>query len=239
MQINNDNEDSAELQKRIDSIGNISYFVYTNFSSTTIIVTAVTACVMMCAIAFLGEWYNTKWIAIGAFFGVAVIIISIILLYNYSKKQYYVECENGKRILVVGGFSHSRKYYVNNFCYAVKKGQVIRIRAKKKDTIKILFSQMKRNKIIRKVSGNKENFLIQQKYKEDLIGEILGGCMPVKYGSMIFVNGEFKKGCYTSTAKMNYTLYFKVVKNNIRVEDIVPKCILDFCDKNTKTNKLS
>ena len=192
MQNDNINEENAELRERIKSIKNIGYFVYTSFSSTTIICTAVTACVMMLAIAFLGEWYNTKWIELGAFFGVAVIIISIILLYNYGKKQYWVECENGKNILITGGFHRSRKYYVNNCCYVIKKGQAHKIKYKKRDSIRLLFSEMKKCELDKNVVKNKEFFSIKRKIKEDSLTLALGGGLPAKYGEMTFVDGKFK-----------------------------------------------
>lgn len=227
MQNDNLNEENAELRERIKSIKNIGYFIYTSFSSTTIICTAVAACVMMPSIAFLGEWYNTKWIELGAFFGVAVIIISIILLYNYCKKQYIIECENGKNILIAGGFRRFRKYYVNNSCYVIKKGQAHKIKYKKRDSIRLLFSEMKKCDLVKKVSENKEIFSIEQKIKEDPLTLALGGGGPAKYGEMTFVDGKFKKGRYTSTIKMTYDLHFKVIKYDIKCNDIVPQSILN------------
>ena len=112
----NDNEENIELQERITLIKNIGYFVYT-WHRRIIICTALTAVVGMFAIAFLGEWYNTKLIALGGFLGVAVIIILIALLHIFYRKQFLIECENGKIILVIGGFRRFRKYYVNNRCY--------------------------------------------------------------------------------------------------------------------------
>lgn len=228
---NDNNEENIELQERIKSIKNIGYFAYTNFSSTTIICTAITTCVMMLAIAFLGEWYNTKWIALGAFFGLAVIIISIILLYNYCRIQYFVECENGKNILIVGGFHRFRKYYINNRCYVIKKGQAQKIKYKKRDNIKLLFSEMKKSELIKKVVNNKEIFSIKQKIKEDALSLALGGGLPAKYGEMTFVDGKFRKGCYTSTIKMNYTLHFRVVKCDIKCNDFVPQIILKILEE--------
>lgn len=232
MQNNNINEENAELRERIKLIKNIGYFIYTSFSSTTLICTAVTACVMMLAIAFLGEWYNTKWIALGSFFGLAVIIISIILLYNYCKKQYLVECENGKNILIIGGFRRFRKYYVNNCCYAIKKGQAHKIRYKKRDSIRLLFSEMKKCEIVKNAVKNKEVFCIKRKIKEDSLTLALGGGLPEKYGEMTFADGKFKKGRYTSTIKINYTLYFKVIKDDIKYTDIVPQSILNLFESN-------
>ena len=231
--MSNDNygEENIESQERLKSIKNIGYFAYTNFSITTIICTAITACVMMLAIAFLGEWYDTKWIALGAFFGLAVIIISIILLYNYCRKQFFIECENGKNILIVGGFRRFRKYYVNNCCYVINKGQAKKIKYKKRDNIRVLFSEMKKCEIVKKVENNKEIFSIKRKVEDDALSLGLGGGLPAKYRAMTFVDGKFKKGCYTSTIKMNYTLYFRVVKYDIKCKDIVPQSILNLFKK--------
>lgn len=227
----NYNEENAELREQLKSIKNISYFVYTNFSSTTMICTAVTACVMTLAIAFLGEWHNTKWIALGAFFGLAVIIISIILIYNYCKKQFFIECENGKNILIVGGFRRFRKYYVNNCCYVVRKGQAHKIKYKKRDSVRLLFSEMKKCDLVRKVSGNKEIFSIQRKIKEDSLSLAIGGGLPAKYSEMTFIDGKFKKGYFTSTIKMSYSLHFKVIKDDVKYTDIVPQSILNLVEK--------
>jgi len=227
----NNSEESIELQEHIKSIKNIGYFAYTSFSSTTIICTAITACVMMLAIAFLGEWYDTKWIALGAFLGLAVIIISIILLYNYCRKQYFVECENGKNILIVGGFRRFRKYYVNNRCYVIKKGQAKKIKYKKRDSIRLLFSEMKKCEIVKKVENNQEIFAVKRKVKEDALSLALGGGLPAKYGEMTFIDGKFKKGRYTSTIKMSYTLHFRVVKYDIKCNDVVPQSILNLFEK--------
>lgn len=225
------NEENAELRERIKSIKNIGYFVYTSFSSTTIICTAVTACVMMSAVAFLGEWYNEKWIGIAGFFGLAIIIISIIALYNYCKKQYLMELPNGKSILIVGGFRRFRKYYVNNTCYAIKEGQAHKITAKKRETVKLLFSEIKKCDLVKKVVKNKEIYSIKRKTEEDPLTLALGGGLPAKYADMTFVDGKFKKGRYTSTIKMNYDLHFIVTKYDINCNDIVPQCILDLFKK--------
>lgn len=226
------NEEITELQEKIKSVKNIGYFVYTSFSSTTIICTAITACVMMLAIAFLGEWHNTKLIALGAFFSLAVIIISIILLYNYCKKQYFVECENGKNILIAGGFRRFRKYYVNNCCYVIKKGQAQKIKYIKRDSIRLLFSEMKKCEIVKNVVKNKEIFSIKRKIEEDSLSLALGGGLPAKYGKIIFIDGKFKKGHYTSTIKMTYDLHFRVIKQDIKCNDIVPQSILNLFKKN-------
>lgn len=239
MSNDNKNEETIELQERIKSIKNICYFAYTSFSRTTIICTAITACVMMLAIAFLGEWYDTKWIALGAFFGLAVIIIFIILLYNFCRKQYFVECENGKIILIVGGFRRFRKYYVNNRCYVIKNGQAQKIKYKKRDSIRLLFSEMKKCEIVKTERDNKEIFSIKRKVKEDAISLALGGGLPAKYGEMTFVDGEFKKGRFASTIKMNYTLHFRVIKNDIKYKDIVPKSILNLLKKDVINEELS
>lgn len=226
------NEENTELREHIESIKNIGYFVYTNFSSTTIICTAVTACVMMLAIAFLGKWYDTKWIGLGAFFGLAVIIISTILLYNYCRKQYLVELKSGKNILVAGGFRRFRKYYVNNCCYIIKKGQAHKIKYKKRDNIKLLFSEMKKCETVKKTENNKEIFSVKRKVKEDALSLALGDGLPAKYGEMTFVDGRFKKGRYASTIKMNYTLHFRVIKYDIKCTDIIPASILSIIEKN-------
>lgn len=239
MSYDNENEVNIELQERIKSIKNIGYFAYTSFSCTTIICTAITACVMMLAIALLGEWYDTKWIALGAFFGLAVIIIFIILLYNYCRKQHFVECENGKNILIVGGFRRFRKYYVNNRCYVIKNGQAQKIKYKKRDSIRLLFSEMKKCEIVKKVENSKEIFSIKRKVKEDALSLALGGGLPAKYGTMTFVNGKFKKGRYTSTIKMNYTLHFRVVKCGIKYNDIVPQSILNLFKKDVVNEEFS
>lgn len=223
------NEENAELQERIKSIKNIGYFVYT-WHRRIIFCTAITAVVGMFAIAFLGEWHNTKLIALGAFFGVAAIIISISLLHIYYRKQYLIEY-NGKTILVAGGFRRFRKYYVNNSCYKIKNGQAVKIKYKKRDSIKILFSEMKKAEILKTVRGNKEVFSIKQKIKEDSLTVALGGGGPVKYGEMTFIDGKFKSGNYASTSSMSYTLHFKILKDGIKCADIVPPSILNLLVK--------
>lgn len=225
----NNNDENAELQERIKSIKNIGYFVYT-WHRRIIICTAITAVVMMLAIAFLMEWHYTTIIALGAFFGVAVIIISIALLHIYYRKQYLIEY-NGKTILVAGGFRRFRKYYVNNSCYKIKNGQAVKIKYKKIDSIKILFSEMKKAEILKTVRGNKEVFSIKQKIKEDSLTVALGGGGPVKYGEMTFIDGKFKSGNYASTSSMSYTLHFKILKDGIKCADIVPLIILNLLVK--------
>lgn len=230
MSIDNKNEENTELQERIKSIKNISYLIYT-WHLTIIVCTVIVACVMMLATAFLGQWYNTKLIFIGSLIGLAVIIISIVMLHMFSKMQFFIECENGKNILIVGGFRRFRKYYVNNSRYIIKKGQAYKITTKKIDSIKLLFSNMKRAVIVKTVSGNKEIFQIKQK-KEDWLSIGLGGGLPAKYGTMTFTNGKFKKGHYTSTSNMSYSLHFKVIKDDIKCNDIVPQSILNLFQKN-------
>ena len=225
MSNDNNDEENIELQERIMSIKNIGYFVYT-WHRRIIICTALTAIVGMFAIAFLGEWYNTKLIALGGFLGLAVIIISIALLHIFYRKQYFIENENGKTILVVGGFRRFRKYYVNNRCYKIKKGQALKIKYKKIDSIKTLFSAMKKAEIVKNELGNKEVFSIKQKNKEDALSLALGGGLPAKYGEMIFIDGKFKNGFYTSTSTMSYALHFRVAKDNVKCKDIVPHSIL-------------
>ena len=225
MSNDNNDEENIELQERIMSIKNIGYFVYT-WHRRIIICTALTAIVGMFAIAFLGEWYNTKLIALGGFLGLAVIIISIALLHIFYRKQYFIENENGKTILVVGGFRRFRKYYVNNRCYKIKKGQAIKIKYKKRDSIKTLFSAMKKAEIVKNELGNKKVFSIKQKNKEDALSLALGGGLPAKYGGMIFIDGKFKNGFYTSTSTMSYALHFRVAKDNVKCKDIVPHSIL-------------
>ena len=90
----NNNEEITELQEHIGSIKNIGYFIYT-WHRTIIICTIIAAIVGTLAIAFLGEWYNRKFIELGSILGVAVIIISIALIHIYCRKQYFIECENG------------------------------------------------------------------------------------------------------------------------------------------------
>ena len=225
MSNDNNDEENIELQERIMSIKNIGYFVYT-WHRRIIICTALTAVVGMFAIAFLGEWYNTKLIALGGFLGVAVIIILIALLHIFYRKQFLIECENGKIILVIGGFRRFRKYYVNNRCYKIKKGQALKIKYKKIDSIKTLFSAMKKAEIVKNELGNKEVFSIKQKNKEDALSLALGGGLPAKYGEMIFIDGKFKNGFYTSTSTMSYALHFRVAKDNVKCKDIVPHSIL-------------
>lgn len=239
MSTDNNIEINNELKERIKSIKNIGYFIYTSFSSTTIICTAITTIVMLFAIAFLGEWYNTKWIALGAFFGLAVIIISVIVLYNYFKKQYLVELQNGKSILIVGGFRRFRRYYFNNGCYTIKKGQAHKITPKKRETVKLLFSEIRKCEIIKKAEKNKEIYSIKRKVKEDALSLALGGGLPAKYAEMTFVDGKFKKGSYTSTIKMNYTLHFRVVKYDIKYNDIVPQSILNLFKKDVVHEEFS
>ena len=164
---------------------------------------------------------------------VAAIIISIGLWRIYSNRQYLVELENGKNVLVVGSFRRFQKFYFNNSCYIVKNGQVEKVKAKKRDNIKMLFSQMKRNMIIKKVSENKEVFSIKQKYKEDIFS---AGTMPFKYGTMKFKNGKFKKGSYSSS-EMSYAIYFKVVKYDIKYHDILPQSILNLLENTHNTDK--
>ncbi len=234
MSNDNNNEENIELQERIKSIKNISYFVYT-WHRRIILCTAIAACVMMLATAFLGEWYNAKLMFLGLYFGVAVIIITIALLHIYYRKQYYIEYEDGKRILVVGGFQRFRKYYVNNSCYVVKKGQVLKIEYKKIDSIDLLFSEMGKSKIVKTVHSDKEVFQIKQK-EEDPITVALGGGGPVKYGSITFINGKFKNGLYTSTSTMSYALHYRVIKDNVKCEDIVPRNILHLIDNKLTDN---
>ncbi len=222
----NDNEENIELQERIMSIKNIGYFVYT-WHRRIIICTALTAVVGMFAIAFLGEWYNTKLIALGGFLGVAVIIILIALLHIFYRKQFLIECENGKIILVIGGFRRFRKYYVNNRCYKIKKGQALKIKYKKIDSIKTLFSAMKKAEIVKNELGNKEVFSIKQKNKEDALSLALGGGLPAKYGEMIFIDRKLKNGFYTSTSTMSYALHYKVINYDINFNDFIPSSILN------------
>lgn len=223
-------EDNNELQERINSIKNISYFVYT-WHRRIIICTALTALAGIFAIAFLGEWYNTKLIGIGAFSGIAVIIISIAFLHIYFRKQYLLESDNGKTILVTGGFRRFRKFYVHNLCYKIKNGQALKIKYKKIDNIKILFSAMKKAETVKETFGNKEIFSIKQKHKEDAISLALGGGLPAKYGVMTFIDGKLKNGGYTSTSTMSYALHFRVLKNNVRCQDILPPDILKLIEK--------
>ena len=223
-------EDNNELQERINSIKNISYFVYT-WHRRIIICTVLTALAGIFAIAFLGEWYNTKLIAIGAFSGVAVIIISIAFLHIYFRKQYFLESDNGKTILVVGGFRRFRKFYVHNSCYKIKNRQALKIKYKKIDNIKILFSAMKKAETVKETFGNKEIFSIKQKHKEDAISLALGGGLPAKYGVMTFIDGKLKNGGYTSTSTMSYALHFRVLKDNVRCQDILPPDTLNWLEK--------
>lgn len=223
-----DNEEDSELQERIKSIKNISYFVYT-WHRGIIVCTAIAAVVMMLAIAFLGQWYNTKIIELVALFVVSLIIISITFLHMFCKKQYFIEYENGKNILVVGGFRRFRKYYVNNSCYMVKNGQAYEVTAKKAGSIELLLSEMEQEKILKTVRGNKEVFEIKRK-EEDPITVGLGGGGPTKFGKMIFINGKFKIGYYSSTSTMNYALHFNVIKDEIKCRDIVPASIFDLIE---------
>ena len=93
---------------------------------------------------------------------------------------------------------------------------------------------MKKCEIVKKVSGNKVIFSVKQKNNEDFISAALCGGSPVKYGEMTFVEGKFKKGCYTSTGKMSYTLYFRVVQDDMKSSEIVPQGILTLFDKAVK-----
>lgn len=222
------NEIDIELQKRIESLKNISYFVYT-WHRGIIICTAIVAVVMMVATAFLGGWYDTKLIIIGVLLGIAVIIISIALFHIYYKKQYYIEYENGKNILVVGGFRRFRKYYVENSCFMIKKGQPSEVTTKKAYSINLLFSEMGQEKIVKTVSGKKEVFEIKRK-EEDALTLGLGGGRSAKFGKMTFIDGMFKSGYYSSISTMNYALHFKVIKGGIKCQDILPASILDLID---------
>lgn len=230
----NDNEENIELQERIMSIKNIGYFVYT-WHRGIILCTAIAACVMMLATAFLGEWYNAKLMCLGLYFGVAVIIITIALLHIYYRKQYYIEYADGKRILVVGGFHRFRKFYVNSSCYVVKKGQVLKIEYKKIDSIDLLFSEMGESKIVKNILGNKEVYKIKQK-EESIITVGLGGGGPVKYGSITFINGKFKNGYYASSFSRSSALHFRVAKDNVKCENIVPQRILNLIDDKLTNN---
>ena len=224
----NNNEEITELQEHIGSIKNIGYFIYT-WHRTIIICTIIAAIVGTLAIAFLGEWYNRKFIELGSILGVAVIIISIALIHIYCRKQYFIECENGKIILIVGGFRRFHKYYIDNSCYVIKKGQPLEIKSKERDSIKILFSEMTNAEVVKTKLGNQEKFSIKQE-KEDSLTIGLGRGKPAKYGEMVFVGGKFKNGFYASTITMGYSLHFRIVQYDIKINDIVPTSILDLIE---------
>ncbi|MDE6613977.1 MAG: hypothetical protein K2K24_00555, partial [Clostridia bacterium] len=162
--IDDNTQNNIEIKERIESIKNICYVTYTDSTAKIIICTAVCACFLILAPYFMVSFnekslqaistISPKWleIVVPATVSVAAIIISIGLWRIYSNRQYLVELENGKNVLVVCSFRRFRKFYFNNSCYIVKNGQVEKVKAKKRDNIKMLFSQMKRNMIIKKVS---------------------------------------------------------------------------------------
>ena len=215
---------NEELAKRIKSIKDIGYYIYTDTSSTTLVCTAITAGVMMLAIALLGKWYDRKLIAIGAFFGIAAIIISFILFYYFCKKQYYIECKIGKEILVVGGFKRFRKYYVDNSCYVIKKGTAQKITAKKKDNVMRLFDKMQKLVLVKTTKHGKDIYTVKQK-EVDFITVALGG-LPTRYGNMVFKKGKFVKGGYHHS-EMNHSLHFKVFAHDVKCESVIPQSILN------------
>ena len=120
------------------------------------------------------------------------IAIVIVIIYLYFNKQYFIEY-NGINITIIGGFRRFRKYYINNDCYMIANIKVEKTNVKSVISIKLLISEMEKNKCLIKVSGNKEFFQIKQK-EEDTITVGLGGGAPLKYGTMTFVNGKVKNG---------------------------------------------
>ena len=105
--------------------------------------------------------------------------------------------------------------------------KIFAILYKKIDSIKTLFSAMKKAEIVKNELGNKEVFSIKQKNKEDALSLALGGGLPAKYGEMIFIDGKLKNGFYTSTSTMSYALYYKVINYDINFNDFIPSSILN------------
>ena len=138
-------EDNNELQERINSIKNISYFVVHMASKNNYLHCPDCACRNICD-SFLGEWYNTKLIEIGAFSGIAVIIISIAFLHIYFRKQYLLESDNGKLYWLQAASAVS----VNSMCIirAIKSktGRRWKLNIKKSTALKFCFPQWKKPK---------------------------------------------------------------------------------------------
>lgn len=231
------NEENIELRERIESIKNIGYLIYTGSNSIAIKCFGIGSCVMA-LIAYFGMGRDRVALIFGlTLIAISAVIISIILAYIFIGKQYLVENKDGKKILIVGGIRRFRKYYVNRTCYVIKCGQAQRTKAKKTNSIKKLFSGMKKSRIVKKTSESKETFSIEQKNDEGFLDAALGGGCPVKYGTMTFVKGKFKKGSYIYSAKMHSALYFRVVKNDVKCEDIVPQSILNALEKKTRNRE--
>ncbi len=172
-----------------------------------------------------------KQLAVVLVVDVAVILLSIIIiiLYLCFNKQYYIEYKKGVNITVAGGFCSFRKYFINDNCYIVKNGQVEPVTAKNESNINFLFSEMEKNKIIKKVHENQEIYLTEQTNKDNWLDAALGGGAPLKYGTMAFTNGKFNKGYYVSTKKSIH-VNFKVIKYDIDCKDIIPQSILNLLD---------
>ena len=45
------------------------------------------------------------------------------------------------------------------------------------------------------------------------------------------IDGKLKNGGYTSTSTMSYALHFRVLKDNVRCQDILPPDILKLIEK--------
>lgn len=72
--------------------------------------------------------------------------------------------------------------------------------------------------------------MIEQTNKDNWLDAALGGT-PLKWGTMTFTNGKFKKGYYVSTKKSIH-VNFKVIKYEIDCKDIIPQSILNLLDIN-------
>lgn len=233
----------SDVRERTESITNLCYITYTDSNIKIMLCTFFSACLLIVApYIIVGtngmsmQAINSKWlwILVSTTLCLSVIIILTVLFIILSNKQYLVKSENGKNILVVGSFRRLRKYYVNGACYIIKNGYVEKVsKRKKKDDIFALFSLFKKNEIMKRVDGNKEVFLIKQKNSEDFF---TAGTMPFKYGVMKFANGKFYKGSFSSSKRHN-CVYYKVVKNDVKCNDIVPIDILRLVEKKHKGSR--
>ena len=234
MQADRDNQSNTEITERIESVKNISYIAYSGSQITTMVCAAVFAVFLISAPYIMiatskrgwqsSDTMSTEYITVWApiILAVAVAIIVSVLVYIFANKQYLVECENGETVLAIGSFRRFRKYYVGKFGYEVKNGAAYKISAKKGDTVKTLFSAIKKCKIQKTVSGNKEVFSIVRKN----YGFFTNRTMPFKHGTIKFIDGKFKKGSYVSSSRRN-ALHIKVIKNDVNATDVIPSVILD------------
>lgn len=179
------------------------------------------------------EWWG---IITPIILSISILIISIVLYLIYSNKQYFVQTDNGKNILIIGSFRKQRRYYLNGSCYVISNDDIKKVSKRKtREDISALFAMFNKKEIVRKVIGKNEEFLIKDKNSEDFFS---AGTMPFKYGRMKFIDGKFYKGEFTSSRRRN-CVYYKVLKNNVKYNDIVPTCILRLGEKKRKGMQVS